>query len=76
VSSSQNVLQINILRSITRDLVDTYSLDVGIRTVHVAGSRLLLNNKPVYLAGCGMHEDFHVDRAEMSSLIHSLPFSR
>jgi beta-glucuronidase len=36
---------------------DQYSLPVGIRTVHVEGTRLLLNGQPVRLRGFGMHED-------------------
>lgn len=38
-------------------LVDSYPLAVGIRTVAVDGAKLLLNGKPVYLKGFGMHED-------------------
>jgi beta-glucuronidase len=37
---------------------DQYLLPVGIRTVRVAGERLLLNGEPVRLRGFGMHEDF------------------
>jgi beta-glucuronidase len=36
---------------------DEYSLNVGIRTVKVSGTDLLVNGKPVYLTGFGMHED-------------------
>jgi beta-glucuronidase len=36
---------------------DHYPLPVGIRTVHVEGTRLLLNGQPVRLRGFGMHED-------------------
>ncbi len=36
---------------------DEYSLPAGIRTVRVAGDRLLLNGEPVQLRGFGMHED-------------------
>ncbi len=36
---------------------DEYPVPVGIRTVAVAGSRLLLNGQPVTLRGFGMHED-------------------
>jgi beta-glucuronidase len=36
---------------------DEYSLPVGIRTVQVVGTRLLLNGQPVRLRGFGMHED-------------------
>ncbi len=37
---------------------DAYSLKVGIRTITVEGSRILLNGKPVKLNGFGRHEDF------------------
>jgi beta-glucuronidase len=36
---------------------DEYRLPVGIRTIRVAGDRLLLNGQPVRLRGFGMHED-------------------
>lgn len=39
---------------------DSYSLDVGIRTVEVRGDQLLLNGQPIKLTGFGMHEDFPV----------------
>ncbi len=39
---------------------DRYALPVGIRTVKVEGSQLLLNGRPVYLKGFGRHEDFPV----------------
>jgi beta-glucuronidase len=36
---------------------DEYSVAVGIRTIEVSGTQLLLNGKPIYLTGFGMHED-------------------
>lgn len=36
---------------------DQYHLNVGIRTIEVSGTKLLLNGKPIYLTGFGMHED-------------------
>lgn len=36
---------------------DQYSLLIGIRTIKVSGRQLLLNGKPIYLTGFGMHED-------------------
>jgi len=39
-------------------VLDTYSLDIGIRTVAVRGDQLLLNGQPVQLTGFGKHEDF------------------
>jgi beta-glucuronidase len=41
-------------------VLDSYSLDVGIRTVAVQGDRLLLNGRPIELRGFGRHEDFPV----------------
>lgn len=38
-------------------LADTYRLDIGIRTIVVAGDQLLLNGAPVELRGFGKHED-------------------
>ncbi len=39
-------------------ITDRYILEVGIRTVEVRGTQLLLNGKPIYLKGFGRHEDF------------------
>ena len=39
---------------------DTYTLDIGIRTIEVRGDRLLLNGQPIQLKGFGRHEDFPV----------------
>jgi len=41
-----------------RRIIDSYSLEVGIRTVAVRGDDLLLNNQPIKLTGFGKHEDF------------------
>jgi beta-glucuronidase len=37
---------------------DCYTLNIGIRTVSVEGSQILLNGKPVKMNGFGRHEDF------------------
>jgi beta-glucuronidase len=37
---------------------DTYSLQIGIRTIAVEGGQILLNGKPVKMNGFGRHEDF------------------
>jgi len=42
-------------------LLDRYTLEVGIRTVSVKGTQILLNGEPVFLAGFGRHEDFPVN---------------
>ncbi len=42
------------------EVVDSYSLKIGVRTIRVDGNQLLLNEKPIYLTGFGRHEDFPV----------------
>ncbi|GIL41671.1 beta-glucuronidase [Roseiterribacter gracilis] len=42
------------------DGADEYVLKIGIRTVEVKGSQILLNGKPVFLTGFGKHEDFPI----------------
>ena len=44
-----------------RHTVDSYTLDVGLRTIEVRGDRLLLNGEPVKLTGFGKHEDFPIN---------------
>ena len=39
---------------------DEYTARVGIRTVEVRGTKILINGAPVYLRGFGKHEDFDV----------------
>ncbi len=38
-------------------LLDEYEQEIGIRTVEIKGTSILLNGKPVYLKGFGKHED-------------------
>jgi len=49
-------------------LEDVYYLPVGIRTVKVEGTSLLINNKPFYFKGFGKHEDADV-RSNLSSFL-------
>lgn len=39
------------------DVVDSHHTRVGVRTVEVRGTEFLVNGKPVYFRGFGMHED-------------------
>jgi beta-glucuronidase len=41
-------------------VLDEYEQEIGIRTVEVRGTSILLNDKPVYLRGFGKHEDSDV----------------
>lgn len=56
---SSSYLQV-ITRSTMFMLEDVYYLPVGIRTVKVEGTSLLINNKPFYFKGFGKHEDADV----------------
>jgi len=38
-------------------LLDEYELNIGVRTVTVFDGKLCINGQPVYLRGCGKHED-------------------
>ncbi|MBL7497353.1 beta-glucuronidase [Frankia sp. CNm7] len=42
------------------EVVDTYSLPVGVRTVEVRGTQFLINGEPFYFTGFGRHEDLPV----------------
>lgn len=41
-------------------LIDEYCDHLGIRTVRIDGTKILINDKPVYLKGYGKHEDFDI----------------
>jgi beta-glucuronidase len=49
-------LQVNIIDP-SGELIDTYSLATGVRTVKIDGSKFLINGKPFYFTGFGRHED-------------------
>ena len=38
-------------------VIDSYSLEIGIRDVRISGKDILINGVPVYLKGFGKHED-------------------
>lgn len=42
------------------DVLDAYSLAVGVRTVEVRGEEFLVNGEPFYFTGFGKHEDTFV----------------
>ncbi len=54
------------------EVLDRYSLPVGIRTVRIDGTRFLINDEPFYFKGFGMHED-HLVRGkghDAASMVH------
>ncbi|MCP9312470.1 beta-glucuronidase [Liquorilactobacillus satsumensis] len=48
------------LKTETGEILDEYSDRIGIRTVEISGTKILLNGKPIYLKGFGKHEDFAI----------------
>jgi beta-glucuronidase len=42
------------------ELVDEYTLPIGVRTAKIVGTRFLLNGKPFYFKGFGRHEDMDI----------------
>lgn len=40
--------------------VDGYTQEIGIRTVEIRGTSILINDSPVYLRGFGKHEDSEI----------------
>ena len=42
------------------EVLDTYTLKVGIRTITWSNTTIYINEKPLYLRGFGMHEDSDV----------------
>lgn len=60
------------LRDRAGEIVDLYSLNVGVRTVTVDGEQFLINGEPFYFTGFGMHED-HAVRGrghDAASMVH------
>ncbi len=51
-------LRADLLRN--GEVIDSYTLAIGIRTIKVDREQLLLNGEPVKLLGFGRHEDFPV----------------
>ena len=51
-------LTVELLRE--EQVIDRYSLKIGIRTVEVDGDQMLLNGVPIKMFGFGRHEDFPV----------------
>jgi beta-glucuronidase len=50
-------VSIELYRSSDSSIIDSYQLDVGVRTVEVRNAEFLVNNKPFYFTGFGKHED-------------------
>ncbi len=59
---TENPYLYNIEIELLKDgkVIDSYEDKIGIRTIKIDGTDILLNNKPVYLKGFGKHEDFEV----------------
>jgi beta-glucuronidase len=58
--SYPNLYDLNVELVQAGEVVDSYALKIGIRTIQVNQNQLLLNGEPIYLTGFGRHEDFPV----------------
>jgi beta-glucuronidase len=60
------------------NVIDSYTLNVGIRTIEVKGDQILLNHKPIYLTGFGRHEDFPISgrSTNLSVIVRDLELMR
>jgi beta-glucuronidase len=58
--SNPNLYGLTLELILDHEVIDSYLLNVGIRTIQVEGNQLFLNGKPIYLHGFGRHEDFPV----------------
>lgn len=51
---------VTIMLGEINNVLDVYTLDIGIRTIKIRGGELLLNGQPLKLTGFGKHEDFPI----------------
>jgi beta-glucuronidase len=58
--SEPNLYDLTVQLLYKGELVDCYTLPIGIRTIKVEDGQLLLNGKPIYLKGFCRHEDFPI----------------
>lgn len=42
------------------EVLDSYSINIGIRTIKIEGDKFLINNEPFYFKGFGKHEDMDI----------------
>ena len=52
--------KVTVTISDAKSVLDTYSLETGVRTISTNDKQILLNGKPVFLKGFGKHEDFPI----------------
>ena len=49
--------QLELFLKKSNEIIDSYYLDIGIRTIEVKDSKIILNGNPIELKGFGRHED-------------------
>ncbi|CAI4224312.1 unnamed protein product [Auanema sp. JU1783] len=53
-------IKVELVRSSTGDVLDVFRESFGFRTVSWTNKQLMINSKPFYCLGFGMHEDFEI----------------
>lgn len=56
-------------------VIDTYNLDIGVRTVEIENGQFLINNKPFYFKGFGKHEDMDIKGKGMDDAVNIRDFN-
>lgn len=55
-------------------VIDEYPDQIGVRTVEIDGSRILVNGRPVYLKGFGRHEDSDIHGRGFDAVVNKRDF--
>lgn len=58
-----------------KEIIDSYNLEIGIRTVKIQNGKCLINNKPFYFKGFGKHEDMDIKGKGMDDAINVRDFN-
>jgi beta-glucuronidase len=65
VTVNDHVLKQASIKAADGSLVDQYPVRVGIRALSWGTTGISLNGKPLYIRGCGKHEDSDVSSCQL-----------
>jgi beta-glucuronidase len=66
-------LKVDVLKD--DEIIDTYDLPFGVRTVSVEDGKFLINNKPFYFKGFGKHEDSPINGRGFNEAANVMDFN-
>ena len=73
--ATPNLYDLTIEQWLEQELVDSYTLRIGVREVKIDGDQILLNGKPIYLTGFGRHEDFPISGRGLNQPVNIKDFA-